>query len=158
MFKVGDKVLYPMHGAGVIENIEEREVLGVKHQYYVLRIPIGSIKVYIPLNKVSEVGLRPIIDKKELVKVFEVLQGKCSPLPANWNRRYRLNLEKIKDGDILKVAEVVRDLTIRDKERGLSSGEKRMLESAKQILISEIVLSKGIDESEAGEMILKHFA
>lgn len=158
MFKIGDKVVYPMHGAGVIENIEEREVLGVNHKYYVLKIPIGSMKVFIPLSKVEEIGVRSIIDKGDLPLVFKILQGETNPLSANWNRRYRANLEKLKSGDIFEVAEVVRDLTLRDKDKGLSSGEKRMLENARQILISEIVLAKDIDEKRADQMILEMFA
>ncbi|QNO14816.1 CarD family transcriptional regulator [Alkalicella caledoniensis] len=158
MFKVGDKVVYPMHGAGVIEGIEEREVLGVNHKYYVLRIPIGSMKVFIPLDKVEEVGVRDIVGNKELNEVFAILQGEKNVMSTNWNRRYRANLEKIKSGDILAIAEVVKDLTIRDKEKGLSSGEKRMLENAKQILISEIVLAKDIDETRADELLVESFA
>lgn len=158
MFKIGDKVVYPMHGAGVIENIEEREVQGVQYKYYVLRIPIGSMKVFIPLNKAKEIGVRNIVERGELQEVFNVLQGETNILSANWNRRYRANLEKLKSGDIFEVAEVVRDLTLRDKEKGLSSGEKRMLENARQILISEIVLAKDIDESKADEMLLDMFA
>ncbi len=158
MFQVGDKVMYPMHGAGVIENIEEREVLGVKHKYYVLRIPIGSMKVFIPLEKVEEIGVRNIIDSKEIPRIFEILQRDNGQMSANWNRRYRANLEKLKTGDIVEIAEVVRDLTLRDREKGLSSGEKRMLENARQILISEIVLANNIDESKANEMLVKLFA
>lgn len=158
MFKIGDKVVYPMHGAGVIEGIVEREVLGVLHKYYVLKIPIGSMKVFIPLGKVRDIGVRNIVDRRELQEVFEVLKGKTNILSANWNRRYRANLEKLKSGDIFDVAEVVRDLTLRDKEKGLSSGEKRMLENARQILISEIVLAKDIDESKADAMLLEMFA
>ena len=158
MFNIGDKIVYPMHGAGIIEGIEEREVLGVKHQYYVLRIPIGSMKVFIPLDKLEEVGVREIINSKQLNEVFAILQGEKSSMSTNWNRRYRANLEKVKSGDIFVIAEVVRDLTLRDKEKGLSSGEKRMLENARQILISEIVLAKDIDENRAGELLVKMFA
>lgn len=158
MFNIGDKVVYPMHGAGIIENIEEREIHGVQYKYYVLRIPIGSMKVFIPLNKAKEIGVRNIVDRGELQEVFTVLQGETNVLSPNWNRRYRANLEKLKSGDIYEVAEVVRDLTLRDKEKGLSSGEKRMLENARQILISEIVLAKDIDESKADEMLLDMFA
>ncbi|NPV44192.1 MAG: CarD family transcriptional regulator [Firmicutes bacterium] len=149
MFNIGDKIVYPMHGAGVIEAIEEKEILGEKQKYYIMKLPIGDMKVMIPLNSVAEVGLRKVIKDREIDKVFEVLKSKKTAMSSNWNHRYRANLEKIKSGDIYKVAEVVRNLMLREKEKGLSTGERKMLENARQILISELVLAKGIDEAEA---------
>lgn len=152
-FKVGDKVVYPMHGAGIIEAIEEREVLGQRQQYYIMKLPMGDMQVMIPLRSVEEVGLREVISPEEVARVFEVLQGEKTKMSQNWNRRYRANLEKIKSGDIFEVAEVVRNLTIRDKEKGLSTGERRMLDSARQILISELVLAQGLPASEVERRI-----
>lgn len=153
MFNVGDKVVYPMHGAGIIEAIEEREILGQRQRYYIMRLPIGDMKVMIPTNNVEGVGLREVINRDEVEKVLEVLKAQRSKMSTNWNRRYRANLEKIKSGDIYEVAEVVRNLTLRDKEKGLSTGERKMLENARQILISELVLAQGIDEQKARQLL-----
>jgi len=153
MFNIGDKIVYPMHGAGVIEAIEEKEILGETHKYYILKMPIGDMKVMIPLEKVEKIGLREVIKKSEIIDVLAVLKGKKSKMPSNWNKRYRANMEKIKSGDIYEVAEVVRNLMLRDKEKGLSTGERKMLQNAKQILISELILVQNIDETEAENMI-----
>jgi len=158
MFRVGDKVVYPMHGAGIIEAIEEKEILGEKKRYYVMRLPMGDMKVMIPVGNVDVVGLREVIGEEEVDKVFEVLKSKKTKMSGNWNRRYRANLEKIKSGDIYEVAEVVRNLSLREKEKGLSTGERKMLESAKQILLSEIVLAKGMEEGQASLILDEVFA
>ncbi|MGE5577286.1 MAG: CarD family transcriptional regulator [Syntrophothermus sp.] len=156
MFNIGDKVVYPMHGAGVIEAIEEKEVLGEREKYYIMKLPIGEMKVMIPMRNVREVGLRQVITKDEVDKVFEVLKGAKTKMSTNWNRRYRANMEKIKSGDIFEVAEVVRNLSLREKEKGLSTGERKMLESSRQILISEIVLAKNADEMQIKELLAKY--
>lgn len=151
MFEIGDKIVYPMHGAGIIEAIEEKEILGEKRNYYVLRMPIGEMKVMVPINNADVVGIRPVIDSEEVGQVFRVLQAEDSPMSTNWNRRYRHNMEKIKTGNIFELAEVVRNLSVRDKEKGLSTGEKKMLDNARQILLSELVLAKG--EGDNGDYI-----
>lgn len=148
MFAVGDMVAYPMHGAGVIEGIEEKEILGQVKQYYVLRFSVGGMKVMVPVEGVQDAGLRPIITLEESNTVLEFLSGACEDECSNWNRRYRENLEKIKTGKVYEVAEVVKSLTHRDREKGLSTGEKKMLGNARQILASELVLSLGKDEEE----------
>lgn len=153
MFQIGDKVVYPMHGAGVIEAVEQKEILGELRNYYVMRIPIGDMKVMVPMDSVSEIGLREVIDDAGFKKVMTILRDRESPMSANWNRRYRANMEKIKSGNIFEVAEVVRNLMLRDREKSLSSGEKKMLDYAKQILISEMVLSKGTEEESVLSMI-----
>jgi CarD family transcriptional regulator len=153
MFKVGDKVVYPMHGAGIIEAIEEREFLGEKRQYYVMRMPIGDMKVMIPTEASEEVGLRRVISREEVARVLEILREHKSKMSSNWNRRYRANLEKIRSGDPFEVAEVVRNLILRDREKKLSSREKKMLDSARQILISELVLAQNIGEEEAQSLV-----
>ncbi|RJX20923.1 MAG: CarD family transcriptional regulator [Ammonifex sp.] len=158
MFKIGDKVVYPMHGAGVIEAIEEEEVLGEKKDYYVLRLPVGNMKVMIPIANGEGIGLRQVIDKQDVGKVLKLLKSSGSAMPTNWNHRYRANLEKIKSGNIYAVAEVVRNLARREREKGLSSGEKRMLENAKQILISELVLATELEEDKAKGLLDITFA
>ncbi|NMB25577.1 MAG: CarD family transcriptional regulator [Firmicutes bacterium] len=153
MFNIGDKVVYPMHGAGVIEAIEEKEVLGQKQKYYIMKLPIGEMKVMVPMDNVEEVGLREIIDDDGVSKVVEVLKGDKSKMSTNWNRRYRANMEKIRSGDIFEVAEVVRNLAIRDAEKGLSTGERKMLDNARQILISELVLAQDSTEEQVEELL-----
>jgi CarD family transcriptional regulator len=147
-----------MHGAGIIEAIEEREVLGEKRQYYIMAMPIGDMRVMIPLDAVEEIGLRQVIAKEEAGDVMEVLKGQKTKMSSNWNRRYRANMEKIKSGDVYLVAEVVRNLTIRDHEKGLSAGERKMLDIARQILISELVLVTGATETEIEELISSYLA
>lgn len=151
MFNLGDKVVYPMHGAGVIETMESREILGEIKNYYVLRMPIGEMKLMIPVDNVNNIGLRNIVDKQTVEEVYKVLRQKAEISESNWNKRFRDNMAKMKTGDIFAVAEVVRDLTFRDREKGLSTGEKKMLVSAKQILISEITLSTGMSSEEVQE-------
>ena len=112
MFQIGDKVVYPMHGAGIIESIEEKEILGEIRSYYVMRIPIGDMKVMVPMDSVSEIGLREVIDDDGFNKVMTILRDRKSPMSANWNRRYRANMEKIKSGNIYEVAEGVRNLML----------------------------------------------
>lgn len=157
MFNIGDKVVYPMHGAGVIEAIEEKEILGEKQKYYIMRMPIGDMKVMIPLNNIEDIGVRQVVGDEEISEVFNILRGEKSKMSSNWNRRYRANMDKIRSGNIFQVAEVVRNLSLRDKEKGLSTGERKMLENAKHILVSEIVLSKNIQEDEALQMIENAF-
>ena len=151
MFNLGDKVVYPMHGAGVIETMESKEILGEIRNYYVLKMPIGEMKLMIPVDNVNNIGLRNIIDKKTVEEVYNVLKQEAEINDSNWNKRYRDNMTKMKTGDIFEVAQVVRDLTYRDKEKGLSTGEKKMLVSAKQMLISEITLSTGTDSGKVQE-------
>jgi CarD family transcriptional regulator len=149
LFKVGDKVVYPMHGAGIIEAIEEKEVLGEKNKYYVLHFPVGEMKVMIPITTCKEAGLREVISKDGVQKVVRLLKENGADMSSNWNRRYRANLEKIKTGDIYEVAEVVRNLIQREKEKGLSSGERKMLDNARQILVSELSMAIEMEEEKA---------
>jgi CarD family transcriptional regulator len=145
MFGLGDKVVYPMHGAGVIETVEKKEILGEVKNYYVLKMPMGEMKLMIPVDNVNNMGLRNIIDKGMVEKVYDVLRQGAVLNNSNWNKRYRDNMGKMKTGDIFEVAQVVRDLTYRDREKGLSTGEKKMLVSARQMLVSEIALSTNKD-------------
>ncbi|OEH86301.1 CarD family transcriptional regulator [Desulfuribacillus stibiiarsenatis] len=149
MFNVGDKVVYPMYGAGVIESIEEKEILGETRSYYVMRMPVGDMKVMIPISNVQNIGLRDVVDASSINCVIDSMRHEEQDLSINWNQRYRANMDKVKSGDIFKVAEVVRSLMLREREKGLSTGERKMLENAKQIFVSELVLVKEIDEVEA---------
>lgn len=153
MFNIGDKVVYPMHGAGKIESVEKKEILGEVHSYFVLRLCIKGLKIMVPVDNVETLGLRYVVDDEELENMFEILNGKKTKMSESWNRRYRENLEKIKTGDITEVARVVRNLELRDREKTLSTGEKKMLDNAKQILASEVALVKDIEEEKGVELI-----
>lgn len=152
MFNVGDKIVYPMHGAGVIDAIEEKNILGEKQAYYILKMP-GEVKVMVPTAKAEEIGVRSIIDKSSAEKVFRVLESDETEMSMNWNKRYRDNMDKMKSGDIYKVADVVRNLSFKQKEKGLSTGEKKMLNNAKQILVSELVLTEHATQDEIEQMV-----
>lgn len=153
MFQVGDKVVYPMHGAGVIEAIEEQEVLGRRARYYVMRLPISEMKVMVPCDHSGNTGLRQVISEQALQTMLEVLQARKTLMSKNWNHRYRSNMEKIKSGNILELADVVRSLSHRDREKGLSTGERRMLDNARQILLSEIILAKDLELEQASRFL-----
>ena len=152
MFNVGDKVVYPMHGAGIIEGIEEKNVLGEKQNYYIIKMP-GEVKVMVPTAKAADVGVRDIIDSNTASKVFKVLEANSTEMSMNWNKRYRDNMEKMKSGDIYEVADVVRNLSFKQKEKGLSTGEKKMLLNAKQILVSELTLAENSKKEDIEEMV-----
>lgn len=153
MFGIGDRVVYPMHGAGIIEAIEEREVLGKVRKYYIMRLPIGEMKVMVPLDNIGEIGLRQVIDEAGFEKVLNILKERKDTMSAKWNHRYRVHMDKIKSGNVFEVAEVVRNLSIRDREKGLSTGERKMLENARQILISELVLAKDTEEKHVKNLL-----
>ncbi len=153
MFNIGDKVVYPMYGAGIIQAIEEKEILGHKKKYYILKFPIGSMKVMVPADNVEHIGIRGIINRQEVNRVMQILGGQQTDMPDNWNKRYRANMDKIKSGNIFEIAGVVRNLMLRDKDRGLSAGERKMLNSAKQILISELALVQNVSEDEVEKLI-----
>ncbi len=153
MFKVGDKIVYPMHGAGTIESIEEKEILGEKQKYYVMKMPVGDIKVMVPTKNAEMIGVRDVIPNETAKGVLDVLASDTTDMSSNWNKRYRDNMEKMKSGDIYEVADVVRNLSFKQKERGLATGEKKMLSSAKQILISELVLAEATDKENVEKMV-----
>ena len=153
MFEVGDVVVYPLHGAGVVEQIDERQIEGERKKYLILSLAQGNLKVSVPAEKTGEVGLRGVISKGEVKRVMEVLKQDGAPMPANWNHRFKMNHEKLRSGDVYQVAEVVRNLTLRDREKGLSAGEKRMLQQARDILISEIVYATRSSRQKACDMV-----
>jgi CarD family transcriptional regulator len=153
VFSVGETVVYPHHGAALIEAIETRVIKGEEKQYLVLRVAQGDLTVRVPAENAEIVGVREVVGEEGLGKVFDVLRAPHTEEPTNWSRRYKANLEKLASGDVNKVAEVVRDLWRRDKDRGLSAGEKRMLAKARQILVSELALAEGTNEDKA-ELVL----
>ncbi|MQA05066.1 MAG: CarD family transcriptional regulator [Streptosporangiales bacterium] len=152
-FKVGDTVVYPHHGAALIESIEHRVVGGEQKDYLVLKITQGDLTVMVPADNAEIVGVRDVVGRDGLERVFDVLRAPHTEEPTNWSRRYKANLEKLASGDVNKVAEVVRDLWRRDRERGLSAGEKRMLAKARQILVSELALAENTNEDKAEALL-----
>ncbi|HPE16931.1 MAG TPA: CarD family transcriptional regulator [Oscillospiraceae bacterium] len=153
MFRVGDKIVHPMHGAGIVDSITQRKIGGVKRDYYILKIPAGGMVVMIPTENSAEIGVRPVIGRDEAERILSAMPDIEVDMTPNWNRRYRENMLRLKSGDLLEVARVVKGLMLRDNERGLSSGERKMLHSAKQILISEIVLAQGSTYEEVESRI-----
>jgi len=153
LYKVGDKVVYPHHGAGTVVKKEVREVLGEKREYMTIQIAHNDMVVNVPTENAERVGLRRVISEEMVVKVVKALSGSGTQMPKNWNRRFKHNRDKMKTGDILELAEVVRNLSLRDHEKGLSTGEKQMFVKAKKILASELMYAKGMDEEECAEWL-----
>ena len=150
MYQVGDKVVYPHHGAGTVVKREKREVLGEQREYLTIQILHNDMTVQVPSENCDKVGLRRVIvGDKEIAPVLKALTGISTEMPKNWNRRFKHNRDKMKTGDILELAEVVRNLALRDREKGLSTGEKQMFVKAKKILASELMYAKQLDEDEA---------
>ena len=149
MYKVGDKVVYPHHGAGTVVKKESHTVLGQKREYMTIKILHNDMTVQVPCENAEQVGLRRVIDEVMVEKVLKALTGISTEMPKNWNRRFKHNRDKMKTGDILELAEVVRNLSLRDHEKGLSTGEKQMFVKAKKILASELMYAKSMDEDEA---------
>ncbi|GGO92341.1 CarD family transcriptional regulator [Nocardioides phosphati] len=153
-FTVGETVVYPNHGAAVIEDIEYRTIKGEERQYLVLRIVAQQdLVVRVPACNLDLVGVRDVVDKEGLDRVFGILRAAHVEEPTNWSRRYKANLEKLHSGDVMKVSEVVRDLWRRERDRGLSAGEKRMLAKARQILVSELALCENTNEDKAEALL-----
>ncbi|TML28117.1 MAG: CarD family transcriptional regulator [Actinobacteria bacterium] len=153
MYKVGDKVVYPHHGAGTVVKKEKRDVLGEKREYLTIKILHNDMTVNVPAENAEKVGLRKVIGEDMVKVVVKALTGGGTQMPKNWNRRFKHNRDKMKTGDILELAEVVRNLSLRDHEKGLSTGEKQMFVKAKKILASELMYAKDMDEEEAAEWL-----
>ena len=153
MYKVGDKVVYPHHGAGTVVKREKREVLGEKREYLTIKILHNDMTVNVPADNAERVGLRKVIDEEAVKKVVKYLTSGGTEMPKNWNRRFKHNRDKMKTGDIYELAEVVRNLALRDGEKGLSTGEKQMYVKAKKILASELMYAKTMTEDEALEWL-----
>ncbi len=153
MFQIGDKIVYPMHGAGIIVDIEEQKILGETHKYYILEMPINNMKVMLPVNNAEAIGIRRIVDEAEADKAIKHF-NECEDVSTdNWNQRYRENIERIKSGDLLEVAAVAKALLLRDRRKSLSNAERKMLSNAKGILISELVLAKQKTYDEINQML-----
>ena len=149
MYQVGDKVVHPMHGAGVIDSIVQRKVAGKLEDYYLLKLSVGSMTVMIPTGNTGEIGVRPIVSGKEAEDLINAMENIEVDMTQNWNRRYRENMVRLKSGDLLEVARVVKGLLLREGQRGLSNGERKMLHTARQIMASEIGLAQHISYQEA---------
>ena len=149
LYEVGDKVLCPHHGAGVVAKKDTRTVLGQEREYLTIQILHNDMTVNVPAENAERVGLRKVIDGDMVERVLDVLHGDGTKMPKNWNRRFKYNRDKMKTGDIFELAEVVRNLSLRDQEKGLSTGEKQMFVKAKKILASELMYAKQMDEDEA---------
>jgi CarD family transcriptional regulator len=147
-FEIGDSVVYPHHGAGRVMRKEMKSVLGESREYLTIKILHNDMTVMVPTENAALAGLRRVIDEETLEKVLAVLQAECSEMPKNWNRRFKHNRDKIKTGDIYELAEVVRNLAIREAEKGLSTGEKQMFTRAKKILASELMYALEMEEDE----------
>lgn len=153
MFRIGDKIVHPMHGAGVVDEIVTRKVNNVLRDYYSLRLPAGGMLVLIPTDHCQEIGVRPVLTPEAFEGILNQIADLEVKLETNWNHRYQENMSRLKSGDLLEVAKVVKSLLLRDTRRGLSTGERKMLHSARQILISELSLSRDISYEEAEDRI-----
>ncbi len=158
MFKIGDRVAHPLHGAGTISEIEHKKIDKSFRDYYVMRIPKGDMRVMIPVDACDAVGLRPIIDCDRAEEILSQIPDLVISEDSNWNKRYRENMLRIRSGDLLEVASVIKSLVQRENSRGLSTGERKMLHSAKQILISEIVLCFDCSYNEAEDRLYHAFS
>ncbi len=153
MYQIGDKIVYPMHGAGIIRAIEEKEILGSISSYYVLEVPVGNISLMVPVKNADEIGVRGVVSPAAIEELFTFIANAEIEVNENWNKRYRENMTKIKSGDLFEIGPIYRYLLKKDGEKGLSSGEKKMFISAHQILVSEIMLSLNIDLPQAEELL-----
>ena len=153
MFQIGDKVVHPMHGAGIVESIVQKEVNGVTREYYILKLPVRSMVVMVPTEHSGEIGVRPVVGSAEADRILASISQLPVEAVSSWNRRYRMNMERMKSGNLFEVARVVKSLTLRENDRGLSTGERKMLHAAKQILISELVMSKDSSYEDMEERI-----
>ncbi len=150
MFQIGDKILHPLHGVGLIESVTEQEILGNTKSYFVVSLTLKKMKIIFPVDKAEEIGIRKITNSEQIEDVFDLLKSrKITKMPTNWNRRFKFNLDKIKTGDIKEVAEVLRNLSLKEQHKGLSMGEKKMLDNVKVILAGEISVSKNVDHEQA---------
>jgi len=153
MFKIGDKVVYPMHGAGVIEDIEELTIDGNKKYYYVILIPVNNLKIQVSVAKAEEIGVRIVSNSDKVIDILKTC--KEINMSDNWNQRYKDNIELIKTGDLKKIVEVFKTLISREKIKSLSSAEKKLLVNAKQIILSEIIVSQNLEREQAEELLVK---
>ncbi len=155
MFCVGDKVVHPLHGAGIIEAITQERLVGSPGCYYVFRMPSGGLTLKIPTENCGAVGLRGLLSREKMEELLQKIPALDAEMTNNWNRRYRENMEKLKSGDLVEVARVIKGLILRDVKQGLSTGERKMLQSAKQVLLSELVFVKDVTYEAAEKLLLE---
>ena len=153
LFVIGDHIVHPMHGAGTIDSIVSKRINGDERDYYVLKLPVGDMVVMVPVLGCENVGVRPVVSSESANTVLDAFPGISVTMNQSWNKRYRENLDKIKSGDLIEVATVVKGLMCRDLERGLSTGERKLLHTAKQILISELVIALGLGYEQIEERL-----
>lgn len=153
MFNIGDEIVYPMHGAGIIVDIEEKRILGELHKYYILQISVSDMKVMLPVNNLDAIGIRKIVSEDAANEAINHFLNCSEDLNNNWNKRYRENIEKIKKGNLIDVATVAKTLLLRDNKKSLSNAERKMLSNAKNILISELMLAKKVPAEEIKKML-----
>ena len=153
MFKIGDKIVYPMHGVGEIEGIEKKVILGKRNEYYMITIINNGMKVMIPVNNAKEIGIRSIIAKKDIKKVMAILSTEAESIEEDWKLRYQNNIDKVKSGSIFEVAEVARDLYRRGSEKELSIMERKLYENAYQLITYEVAMSKNVEIEDAGNIV-----
>lgn len=153
MYKIGDRVIYPMQGAGKIVAIEKKEIYGQICEFYILQMPIANIRISIPVKNIDSKGIRPVMSKEDGRRVLEILRSESTHMSENWSQRYRENMENLKSGDPFEMAEIIRNLQIRDMEKGLSASEKKMLSKTKKMLISELIIAGSMSVEEAGTLI-----
>jgi len=154
MYQIGEKIVHPMYGAGIIESLDEKEIDGVSQRYYVLQIPVGNLTIMISAAKAESQGIRNIHSADEVVQIIQSITDASIDMPDNWNQRYKENMERIKSGQLSEVALVYRNLLMRERERGLSTAEKKLMTTAKQIILSELMLAKDLERTDA-EILLE---
>lgn len=158
-FKIGDCAVYPAHGVGKIEAIESKNIMGQQKDFFVISIVDTGMNVLVPVDNIRNVGLRPLIDGSKVKEIYNILkEKKRSVLSATWNRRYREYMDKIKSGSLTEIAEVLRDLIVLKKEKDLSFGERKMLDTSKNLLIKEIAMAKKVDEAKIAAELNKIFS
>ena len=157
MYQIGDKVVYPLYGAGVIEAIEDKDIDGEIQTYYVLNIPVGNLKIMISSAKAETHKVRAVLPHAEIINILNKTMSINVDMPDNWNQRYKENMERIKSGDLPQVSVVFHNLLLREREKGLSTAEKKMMTTAKQIILSELILSLDVEREEAEEILDKAF-
>lgn len=155
MFNIGETIVYPMYGAGIVEAIEIEEVEGAEVKHYVIRIPNGNLRIKVGASKAERVGIRKILSREKVIESIKKVASVPVVIQSNWNLRYKENLEKIKKGTLEGVAEVARALCLRERHRGLSGAEKKMLNNARQIVLSEVIYSCKIEKNKAEEYLAK---
>jgi CarD family transcriptional regulator len=143
MFKTGDKILHPLHGVGIIESVQTQQILGEAKEYFMVNLSLKKMRIMIPVDKCEDIGIRRISNMEHIEEAFDVLKSKKTvEMPANWNRRYKFNLDRLKTGNVCEIAGVLKSLSAKEKRKGLSMGEKRMLENVRQIFAGEIAAAK----------------